>query len=252
MQAVLGQVRAWSGLGAADSVGVCFRVYSKVKYEQEFPDETVPEILRTSLAQTVLTLKGLGVNDVFNFDYMDAPRPGAIASALKHLYFLGAVDADGRITDLGRDILIFPVEPAPARMLIASAEEGVVEDMLSVVAMMSTDSVFYRPTMVEERAVADSERILFMDSLGDAASMLAIWNGFQRASRPTEWCTKHFIQIRAMKKAADLRKQLAEVFDKSGIRVRPVVDDDAHRCRCDAVSTTASRLFTARSRPPST
>jgi ATP-dependent RNA helicase DHX8/PRP22 len=36
-------------------------------------DETVPEILRTNLSNTVLYLKAIGINDVLNFDFLDVP-----------------------------------------------------------------------------------------------------------------------------------------------------------------------------------
>lgn len=47
------------------------------------PDMTVPEIRRVNLASTVLTLKNLGINDVLNFDYLDAPDLNALQLALK-------------------------------------------------------------------------------------------------------------------------------------------------------------------------
>lgn len=34
---------------------------------------TVPEIQRTNLANTVLLLKAMGINDLLNFDFMDPP-----------------------------------------------------------------------------------------------------------------------------------------------------------------------------------
>ena len=33
----------------------------------------VPEIQRTNLAQTILELKAMGVNDLISFDFMDPP-----------------------------------------------------------------------------------------------------------------------------------------------------------------------------------
>lgn len=34
---------------------------------------SVPEIKRTNLAHTVLTLKAIGINDLAGFDFMDPP-----------------------------------------------------------------------------------------------------------------------------------------------------------------------------------
>jgi HrpA-like RNA helicase len=58
--------------------GKCIRLYSEKFYKEQMPDMTVPEIRRVNLASTVLTLKNLGINDVLNFDYLDAPDLNAL------------------------------------------------------------------------------------------------------------------------------------------------------------------------------
>ena len=46
-------------------------------------DVTIPEILRVNLANVILSLKNMKINDVINFDYMERPDNDAILSALK-------------------------------------------------------------------------------------------------------------------------------------------------------------------------
>jgi hypothetical protein len=58
----------------------------------------VPEILRTNLSSTILTLKGMGIKDPIEFDYMDAPETDKLVAGLRMLYLYGALDADGDIT----------------------------------------------------------------------------------------------------------------------------------------------------------
>lgn len=58
--------------------GKCIRLYSEKYFKEQMPDMTVPEIRRVNLASTVLTLKNLGINDVLNFDYLDAPDLNAL------------------------------------------------------------------------------------------------------------------------------------------------------------------------------
>ena len=52
---------------------------------------TVPEIQRTNLGTTVLTLKAMGINDLLSFDFMDSPNPVTLISAMHNLYNLGAL-----------------------------------------------------------------------------------------------------------------------------------------------------------------
>ena len=66
-----------------DEAGPRCRLYSKEYFTKEMPAETVPEIRRTALISTVLSLKRLGIDDVLHFDYMDPPEPDRLVDALK-------------------------------------------------------------------------------------------------------------------------------------------------------------------------
>ena len=51
----------------------CYRLYTQMAYKNEMLKATVPEIQRTSLANVVLLLKSLGVQDLLQFHFMDPP-----------------------------------------------------------------------------------------------------------------------------------------------------------------------------------
>jgi len=102
-------------------------------------DETIPEIQRVNLANTVLYLKALGIKDVLGFDFMDPPSEEQILQVIKlhlhwclnefslfqqaltQLYTLGGIDCFGDITLLGRKMSAFPLEPNLSRAVIESA-----------------------------------------------------------------------------------------------------------------------------------
>ncbi len=81
--------------------GKCFRLYTEASYKTELIENTYPEILRSNLASTVLTLKKLGVNDLVHFDFMDPPAPETLMRALELLNYLGALDDEGELTEEG-------------------------------------------------------------------------------------------------------------------------------------------------------
>lgn len=64
----------------------------------------VPEIQRTNLAHTLLQLKAMGINNLLDFDFMDAPAAEAMLTALDGLHKLSALDDDGLLTRLGRRV----------------------------------------------------------------------------------------------------------------------------------------------------
>ena len=49
------------------------RLYTERAYRDEMLSTNVPEIQRTNLASTILTLKAMGINDLISFDFMDPP-----------------------------------------------------------------------------------------------------------------------------------------------------------------------------------
>lgn len=51
----------------------CFRLYTERNYRDEMLKSNVPEIQRTNLANVVLLLKSLGVQDLLQFHFMDPP-----------------------------------------------------------------------------------------------------------------------------------------------------------------------------------
>jgi len=67
--------------------------------------------LRSNLANVILYLKKLGIDDIVHFDYMDPPAPETLMRALEQLNFLGAIDTEGELTDIGEIMSDFPLDP---------------------------------------------------------------------------------------------------------------------------------------------
>lgn len=105
----------------------------------------VPEIQRTNLENTVLLLKAMGVNDLLNFDFMDPPPVQTLINSLETLFELGALDDEGLLTKLGRKMAEFPMEPQLSKMLLTSVDLKCSDEVITIVAMLSVQNVFYRP-----------------------------------------------------------------------------------------------------------
>jgi HrpA-like RNA helicase len=66
----------------------------------------------------------IGIKDVEKFDFLDRPPPDAIAGAQRLLRYLGAVDASNSMTEVGKRMAAFPLEPRFTRAIFAAKELG--------------------------------------------------------------------------------------------------------------------------------
>ncbi len=96
--------------------GACYRLWSESTQNRLRPRRT-PEMLEADLAPLALELAQWGVNDPLALAWLDPPPPGALAQARALLTDLGALDEQGRITPIGRDLAELPTHPRLAHLL---------------------------------------------------------------------------------------------------------------------------------------
>ena len=206
------QAKQRSGRAGRTGPGKCFRLYTEAAYQSEMLPTSIPEIQRQNLSNTILMLKAMGINDLLHFDFMDPPPTNTMLTALEELYALSALDDEGLLTRLGRKMADFPMEPALAKVLIASVEMGCSDEILSIVAMLSVQTVFYRPK--EKQQQADQKKSKFHDPHGDHLTLLNVYNGWKHSHFSSPWCFENFIQARQMKRAKDVRTQLVGIMER--------------------------------------
>ncbi|RAI40410.1 ATP-dependent helicase HrpB, partial [Rhodoplanes roseus] len=103
--------------------GVCYRLWEERETASLEPFAQ-PEILAADLTGFVLDLAHWGVSDPQTLLFLDPPPAPALAEAGALLRALGALDADGRITDLGQRLRALPLTPRLSRMVVAAAGLG--------------------------------------------------------------------------------------------------------------------------------
>ena len=206
------QAKQRSGRAGRTGPGKCFRLYTEAAFQSEMLPTSIPEIQRQNLSHTILMLKAMGINDLLHFDFMDPPPTNTMLTALEELYALSALDDEGLLTRLGRKMADFPMEPALAKVLIFSVDQGCSEEILSIVAMLSVQTVFYRPK--EKQQQADQKKAKFHDPHGDHLTLLNVYNGWRNAGYSNPWCFENYIQNRSMKRAQDVRQQLVSIMER--------------------------------------
>ena len=215
-----------SGRAGRVAPGKCFRLYTKFAFHNELDESTMPEIQRTNLNSVVLLLMSLGITDLMDFDFMDAPPAETLIRALENLYALGALNDKGALTKLGRQMAEFPTDPMLARSILAADKHGCVEEVLSIIAMLGeSSSLFYRPK--DKKILADSARSRFtVKEGGDHFSLLNIWNQWVDSDFSYVWARENFLQQRSLTRARDVRDQLAKLCDRVEVTITSVGAND--------------------------
>ncbi|KAI4920458.1 DEAH-box RNA helicase prp16 [Alternaria conjuncta] len=206
-----------AGRAGRTGPGKCFHLYTERAFRDEFYIQTIPEIQRTNLANTVLLLKSLGVRDLLDFDFMDPPPQDTITTSLFDLWALGALDNIGNLTELGRTMTAFPMDPSLAKLIITATEMECSEEMLTIVAMLSVPSVFYRPKERQEESDAAREKFFVPES--DHLTLLHVYTQWKVNGYSDGWCIRHFLHPKALRRAKEIRDQIYDIMSKQKMKL---------------------------------
>eukprot|EP00245_Coleochaete_scutata_P012959 TRINITY_DN5135_c0_g1_i2.p1 TRINITY_DN5135_c0_g1~~TRINITY_DN5135_c0_g1_i2.p1 ORF type:complete len:714 (-),score=149.27 TRINITY_DN5135_c0_g1_i2:252-2393(-) len=206
-----------AGRAGRTQPGKCFRLYTESSFQKDLQEQTYPEILRSNLANVVLQLKKLGIDDLVHFDFMDPPAPETLMRALELLNYLGALDDEGNLTKLGELMSEFPLDPQMSKMLVISPDFNCSNEILSITAMLSVPNCFLRPR--EAQKAADEAKARFAHIDGGHLTLLNVYHAYRQNNEDSSWCYDNFINARALKSADNVRGQLVRIMNRYGLRM---------------------------------
>ncbi|KAH7965321.1 hypothetical protein HPB49_006066 [Dermacentor silvarum] len=194
---------------------------------------------RCSLSGVVLQMLALGIEDIFSFDFMDKPSEKHLTEALVKLQQLGAVEKkeDVKLTALGKKMAAFPLEPRFAKIILCSKELGCTDEILTIISILSGDSVLYFNEKQRERAAEVWRK--FQSNEGDHVMLLNVYKAYKSVKGNKAWCKENFVNKKNMLKVIEIRSQLADLCVKAGVPSRSCGQDSAAFRKC-----LASGLFT--------
>lgn len=223
--------------------GFCFRLYSERQYREELMANSVPEIQRTNLSNVVLLLKSLGIQNLLEFHFMDPPPQETIMNSLYQLWILGALDNSGNLTRTGKQMVEFPLDPPLSKMLLYAHEKGGCStEVLIIVSMLSVPSVFFRPKDREEES--DSAREKFFVPESDHLTLLNVYLRAKQYKYDPEWCARHFIHSKGIRKAREVHAQLLDLMKQQKLEPRSAGGswDEIRKSICSAYFYNSSKI----------
>ncbi|MFO1414992.1 MAG: ATP-dependent RNA helicase HrpA [Burkholderiales bacterium] len=203
--------------------GICVRLYAEEDFAAR-PRYTDPEIPRSSLASVILRMAALGLSDVAEFPFLEAPTPRAIADGFQLLQELGAVDAARALTPLGRELARLPLDPRIGRIVLAARERGCLPEALVIASALAVPDPRERP--LERAQAADQAHQKFRDDRSDFLSLVALWEFFadlakdkQPHRKRVDACRAHFVSFLRLIEWRDVHRQLVATLEEANWKV---------------------------------
>ncbi|KAH7089607.1 P-loop containing nucleoside triphosphate hydrolase protein [Paraphoma chrysanthemicola] len=226
-----------SGRAGRTGPGHCYRLYSSAVFERDFEEYAAPEISRTPLEGVVLQLKSMGA-PVVNFPFPTPPDRESLQKAENLLSYLGALSVDGKVTKLGQELSLYPLNPRFARMVAMGVAQGLTAETIALVAALSVPELLVpenklglrEPTQdadairTEQDNIEAEERSQMRKAYNAAQAKLSV-NAKQSdciklsnavcayayESDSRDFCEDMFLNAKAMHEASQLRHQLTNI-----------------------------------------
>ncbi len=220
--------------------GLCIRLYTEEEFAAR-PPFTEPEILRTNLSALLLRLAAGALGEAASFPFIDPPDSRALNDGYRLLQELQAIDAERRITALGKAMARLPLDPRLARALIESKRFRAESELLAIVSGLSVADV----SSVEQRsgphgggprgggtrggggpqAPAEDESTALLDSRSEFLGLVKLWRAYRSAREGSRralraWCKERRLSLLRLSEWEDVHSQVAERARELGIAAR--------------------------------
>lgn len=210
--------------------GLCIRLFSEQDFEAR-PAYTDPEIQRTNLAAVILRMLHLRLGSIEAFPFLELPETKAINEGHKLLLELNAITTERRLTAIGRQMAVLPIDPKYSRMLVEAHRLGCLSDVLIIVAALSIQDP--REGSEQNKQLANERHAEYKHPDSDFLSFVNLWNTYETLRQSSsqgelrKYCKKQFLSFMRMREWREVHRQLLLSCQKIGLRTRTGESDYA-------------------------
>jgi ATP-dependent helicase HrpB len=217
-----------AGRAGRTGPGRCIRLWSQTDHEAR-PLREVPEIKRVDLSETILLLLTSGWGEAATFPWYEKPDDKALQRALTVLADLGAVDAQGKLSALGRRMSVFPAHPRYARMLLAAGELDCVYEVCRIAGLAQGRDILFRK--VDDRTENARDSVEQEDG-SDFFPRLALLQRAVEMKFDADACDRFGVHGQAARQADQAARQFLRLAEGQGLPVSDRIADPAAVRRC--------------------
>tara|TARA_E500000081_G_scaffold155300_1_gene195554 strand:- start:559 stop:3165 length:2607 start_codon:yes stop_codon:yes gene_type:complete len=218
-----------AGRAGRTGPGTCMRLWTEREHEQR-PVQELPEVQRLDLSEVILSLKAAGVKDLKGFRWLEPPDDKRLHDAIELLTDLGGLDHKENITELGKQMLAFPLHPRYARMLLAAEKLGCVYQAALIAALTQGRDILIRKV---DRATRElREEFLSERSVSDCFMLMRAWSYASKNNYQFQVCKKLGIHAQSARQVKPLLEHFLRIAKKEGLDVAPKTVDDEVIQKC--------------------
>ena len=226
-----------AGRAGRTAPGICVRLWTEREHARR-PLQELPEVKRLDLAEVVLTLKAAGIDDIYNFPWLEKPEPKALERAETLLEDLGALHVggvpsprgneaspgggtrptgNGTITATGRRMLRFPMHPRYARMFLAAQDYGCVRSVALMAALTQGRNFLLRN--VDKRTAEARDELFGEEHESDFFLLMRAWRYADKAGYNQDACRRLGIHVQGVKQVGPMFQQFLEIAQDEGLDI---------------------------------
>ncbi|MFQ3280922.1 ATP-dependent RNA helicase HrpA [Reinekea sp.] len=202
--------------------GLCVRLYSEEDYQTRsaFTD---PEIMRTNLASVILQMLHMRLGQVEDFPFVEPPDARMIRDGYTLLNELAAVNTNGTLTNVGKELARLPVDPRIGRMVIAANKHNSLNEVLIIASALSVPDPRERPQ--DKQQAATEKHAQDKDPDSDFIAFVNLWNRYEEQRQELsqnhlrKYCKTQFLNYLRMREWRDIHRQLFLMCKELGFKV---------------------------------
>ena len=224
-------LRQRRGRAGRTAPGVWHCLFTKAQFDG-LERDTAPEISRAPLAAVILAAAVAGVADVRSLKWVaPGPPPGEVDRARSALRAVGAIDADGDPTPVGRELASTRASFDDAALLITADQVGCAVEAATVLAAKTDGKAGQMLRWSRQWPAAakvhvdDVHSAILAGAVDDVDVVCRIWAGWEaqpNRQSQLDWAARHFVDPEVMstigRDRATLLEPLMAKTRSSGIR----------------------------------
>lgn len=191
------------------------------KARPEFPPNPLTQ---ADLISQVLYLKSLG-RDIRDLKFMEPPDSRNVERAERQLKTLGALNTNGSITEIGKQMDKIPADPHLARMIVEAKKNNCGEQACTITAMIESKVLFVKADGTQAQNSMNEARKKFRVEGSDFLTLLQTWREYNKVPEADRkaWAESNYLKHDALEQ---VRARRAELLERTGIEDATTNVDD--------------------------